>query len=352
MSHPRSPRALLPTPLPRRAFLATGTALGATALAACSSGPGASANSGDAAGGSAAAGAFSFTDDRGETVRLDAVPERIVAYVGSAAALLDYGIACVGVFGPARAEDGAPSVLAGGLDLDRLTSLGNAWGEFDIERYAGLRPQLLVSDVHTQPDLWWLPEDTASDILGLAPGVGIANVGPPLRVTVRRYAELAGALGADLGSAAVTGAKARFDAAAEAVRQAARDRPGLRVLAVSATEDKLWFCVPRDLSDLTYYQELGVGLVTPRDPDEGGTFQSVSWENAGLYPADLILLDDRAISLQPGRLEETKPTWRALPAVRAGQVAAWSPEPTYSYAGCAPALENLAEAIRAARVLG
>ncbi|GAB2928943.1 ABC transporter substrate-binding protein [Streptomyces mayteni] len=342
------PSTLLPKPparaVSRRGFLAaSGTVGTAGLLTACGAG-----GSDTPEGGGGSAGAFTFTDDREETVTLDAVPERIVAYVGSAAALLDYGIECVGVFGPAEAAEGQPSVLAAGLDLDRLTRLGNAWGEFNLEAYLGLEPQLLVSDIHTPPDLWWVPADTASDILGIAPSIGIANVGPPLRTTVERYAELAEALGADLAAPATAEAKNRFDAAAEAVRQAARDNPGLRVLALSATEDKLWFCVPSDLSDLTYYQELGVELIVPDTPDEAGTFQSVSWENAGRYPADLILLDDRAISLQADRLAETKPTWRILPAVVAGQVAAWNPEPTYSYAGCAPAMESLAEGIRSA----
>ncbi|MDT0321985.1 ABC transporter substrate-binding protein [Streptomyces millisiae] len=344
---PRRPRTS--SALSRRGFLgAAGGTLGTVGLVtACSA-----ADESTAGPAGPDSGQWTFTDDRGETATLDATPERVVAYVGSAAALHDYGIRCTGIFGPAVTGEGEPSVLAADLDLDRLTNLGNAWGEFDIEAYLALDPQLLVSDVHTPPSLWWIPEDTASDILGIAPSVGIANVGPPLRTTVERYAELAEALGADLASPHVVAARERYDAAAEAVRQAARDNPGLRVLALSATADKVWFCVPADLSDLTYYQELGVGLVVPENPDEAGTFESVSWENAGRYPADLILLDDRAISLQPDQLAADKPTWRSLPAVRAGQVAAWNPEPTYSYAGCAPAMESLAEAIRSAERLG
>ncbi|MGK5530422.1 ABC transporter substrate-binding protein [Streptomyces sp. URMC 129] len=330
----------------RRALLRTGGALGTGALlTACGGGNAPTAPD-------SGSGAFRFTDDRGETVELDAVPERVVAYVGSAAALHDYGVTCVGVFGPTVLPDGEPDVQAGRLDIDALTVIGNAWGEFDIETYARLEPDLLVSAVHDPPGLWYVPPDTADEVSGLAPGVGIRTLDTPLRTTIGRYADLAAALGADLGAPAVTAAEARFEEASEALRRAARDNPGIKVLAVSATDDMLWFAVPDALPDLTYYRELGVEFVSPGAPDEtGGVFRSASWENADAHPADLLLVDHRTGNLQPDRLTGTKPTWRALPAVRAGQVASWAPEPTHSHAGCAPLLEALADAVRSARVV-
>ncbi|WP_243741346.1 ABC transporter substrate-binding protein [Streptomyces sp. 8K308] len=346
---PRRPRTT--GALSRRGFLgAAGGSLGAAGLVtACSSGSSDDEQTGGSDG--AGSGGWSFTDDRGETATLDAAPERIVAYVGSAAALHDYGIRCTGIFGPAITADGEPSVLT-----PTWTWTGSpTWatpGASSISRSTWPRPPT-AGQRHPHP---------AEPVVGLR-GHRLRHPGhrakrrhsqrrPPAGHHGRALRRVGRGAGCDLSSPDVVAARERYDAAAEAIRQAARDNPGIRVLALSATADKVWFCVPADLSDLTYYQELGVELVVPEDPDEAGTFQSVSWENAGLNPADLILLDDRAISLQPDQLAADKPTWRSLLAVQAGQVAAWNPEPTYSYAGCAPAMENLAEAIRSATRLG
>ena len=84
-------------------------------------------------------GAWSFTDDRGVTVSLPALPQRIVAQVTAAASLWDYGVRPVGIFGPQRRADGTPDPLAGNIDLDAVTSLGEAWGEFDLERLIALQ---------------------------------------------------------------------------------------------------------------------------------------------------------------------------------------------------------------------
>ncbi|MEO3756596.1 ABC transporter substrate-binding protein [Streptomyces sp. B6B3] len=335
-------------PLTRRGLFAAGGSFGAAALlTACGDGSGDAADGGDGSG-----SGWTFTDDRGDRLELDGTPERIVGYVGSAAALYDYGIECTGVFGPTVLANGEPDVQAANLDVDRLTVLGNAWGEFNVEEYARLEPQLLVSNMHVPPELWYVPEDSADEILSLAPSAGILTQGSSLLSVVERYAELAEALGADLAAASATEARTGFEDAAETLRGTARDAQGLRVLALSATPDLLYLAVPGDFSDLTYYRDLGVEFVVPEDVDEGGHWQTVSWENADLYPADLILVDGRTGNLQPADLDRDKPTWRTLPAVQAGQVATWTPEPTYSYAGCTPPLTALADAVRAARPLG
>ncbi|MDT0310276.1 ABC transporter substrate-binding protein [Streptomyces sp. DSM 44917] len=336
------------TAFTRRSLLAAGAAAGTGALLTACGGDGGPGGAGGESGGDGSGGGWTFTDDRGETVRLDARPERLVAYVGSAAALHDYGVRCTGVFGPTVLPDGSPDVQAARLDVEEVTVLGNTWGEFNVEAYAELQPQLLISGVHTPPDLWYVPEDSAEEILSLAPSVGIRTLGPGLATILTRYTELAEALGADLAAPAVTEARARFDAAAGAVRTAARDNGGLRVLVISATADQIWFAAPAALPDLTYFTELGVAFVSPDNPEDGGVFESASWENADRYPADLILVDNRTSNLQPADLQERKPTWRALPAVRAGQVASWTAEPTFSHTGVAPLLEDLADAVRTA----
>ncbi|SFD67917.1 ABC transporter substrate-binding protein [Streptomyces aidingensis] len=341
--------------LTRRSLLATGGALGAGALlTACGSDSGSAEAGGDNGGGNGGngSGPWSFTDDRGTTVELDRTPEKIVAFTGTAAALYDYGVECVGVFGPTVTADGEPDVQAGELNVDKLTVLGNAWGEFNVEKYAGLAPELLVTNMFVENGLWYVPDESAETIAGLAPTVGIAVAPAALPSTtllsaIERTAELAGALGADLTARQNTEARTRFEAAAESLRQAARDSGGLTVLACSGDPDLFYASDPSASADLAYFKELGVQIVTP-DNVEGGFFESLSWENADKYRTDLVMLDNRSSALQPADLAD-KPTWTRLPAVEAGQVIEWTTEPRYSYAGCAPLLEALAEALRTAK---
>ncbi|MDT0345553.1 ABC transporter substrate-binding protein [Streptomyces litchfieldiae] len=338
----------------RRSLLAAGGALGAGALlAACGdeSDDNEGANADGDAQGQPGGGGWSFTDDRGETVELDAAPSNIVAFVSSAAALHDYGIECVGIFGPSSPVDGEPNPQAGDLDVSRLTSVGEAWGEFSIEKYAQLEPDLLISNMFPPPDLWFVPEEARDEIFGLAPAIGITGARVSLLEPIARYAELAEALGADLSATAVTEARSRFEAAAESLRRAARDNPGIKVMAVSADDENLYVAVPDSYTDLHYFKDLGVGVVEGRQVDEWGFWEFLSWENADKYHADIILLDNRAQALRPEDLAR-KPTWARLPAVAAGRVVPWSMEERYSHAGYAPILEQLSDTISNAEQLG
>jgi iron complex transport system substrate-binding protein len=337
--------------LSRRGILAAGGALGLGALlAACGDGgSGASDKAAEKDG-----GPWSFTDDRKEKVTADKAPERIVAFTGTAAALADFGLKdrIVGVFGETVLEDGSAHPQAGDLDVKKIEVLGNTWGEFDIEKYAALSPELLVTHQYDQGSLWYVPDESKDKILKLAPSVAVQVANVSLLKPIQRYAALAESLGADLKSRQVTDGKARFEAAAEKLRKAAKASGGLRVLAASGSADYFYVSTPAPAADLKYFAELGVNFVVPEDiKASGGYFESLSWENAGQYEADLIILDNRSTALQPGDLK-SKPTWEALPAVKAGQVAEWDPVPRFSYQGAAPLMENLADAIGKARKLG
>lgn len=337
--------------LSRRGILTAGGALGLGALlAAC--GDGGSQTSGRTAGKDA--GPWSFTDDRKKKVTADRTPERIVAFTGTAAALADFGLKdrIVGVFGETVLEDGSAHPQAGDLDVKKIEVIGNAWGEFDIEKYAALNPELLVTHQYDAASLWYVPEESADKILKLAPSVAVQVADVSLLKPIQRYAALAESLGADLKSKQVTDGKARFEAAAEKLRKAAKASGGLRVLAASGSADYFYVSTPAPAADLKYFAELGVEFVIPEDVKaSGGYFESLSWENAGQYEADLIILDNRSTALQPKDLR-SKPTWEALPAVKAGQVAEWDPVPRFSYQGAAPLMENLADAITKAKKLG
>jgi iron complex transport system substrate-binding protein len=336
----------------RRGLLAVGGSVGLGALvAAC--GSSSDSDSGAGSGSSAStpatapAGPWTFTDDRRKTVSLDRRPGNLVAYIGTAAALHDYGIECTGVFGPTKLKDGSADAQAGDLDVSKVTVIGNTWGEFGIEKYAALSPGLLISHMYQPPTLWYVPDESADKILGIAPGIGINIAGVPLTTPLTRYAELATSLGADLTTGANAAAKTRFEKASAALRAAAKASGGIKVLASSASADSFYVSTPSAVPDLSYYKSLGVDFVVPGKV-EGGFFETLSWETAGKYPADLIMLDDRTATLQPKDLTG-RPTWGRMPAVKAGQVLGWPSEPIFSYAKCADRIEALAKALTTAK---
>ncbi|NJP47512.1 ABC transporter substrate-binding protein [Actinacidiphila epipremni] len=345
----------------RRGVLAAGGALGAGALlAACGgsdadSGSGSGSGSGKSSAGSGAtggngkkaAGPFTYTDDRKKTVTLGSTPKNLVAYVGTAAALHDYGIECAGVFGPTTLKDGSPDAQAGDLDVAKVTVIGNVWGEFNIEKYAALSPGLIVSHTYDGKALWYVPEQSAAKILALAPSIAVNVTGVPLTTPLQRYADLAAALGADLASGANAAAKTRFETASANLRAAAKAAGGITVLACSASADSFYVSTPSSAADLTYYKSLGVDFVVPNKV-EGGFFETLSWENADKYKADVLMLDDRTATLQPKDLIG-RPTWQQMPAVKAGQIHPWPSEPIFSYAKCADQIEALTKAISAAK---
>lgn len=326
----------------RRQLLAAGGAFAlAPLLAACGGDDGKEVDE-EAADGSG--GPWSFKDDRGRTATADRRPERLVAFVSTAAALYDYGIECTGIFGPSKPIAGKPNPQVGAMDLAGLTSLGTAWGQFNVEKYAALQPDLLISNMFPAPDLWYVPQESREKIEALAPSVGISIARTSLLRPLERTAELAGALGADLKAQQVTDAEARFEKAVETLREAARGKKGLKVMAVTGDDENFYVAVPDSYCDLNYFKDLGVEFVEGKKSDEWGFWEFLSWESAAKYHADLIMVDNRSTSLTPKQLAE-KPTWRQLPAVQAAQTTPWSMEERFSYAGWAPVLEQLAAAI-------
>ena len=339
------------THLTRRGILAAGGALGLGAvLAACGDSDAKSEGSGEATT-AAKSGPWAFQDDRGTTVKLDKVPTKIVAFVGVAAALYDYGIEIKGVFGPTKTQDGKADVQAGDMDVSKLTVFGNVWDQFNVEQYAAFAPEVLISTTFDSAGtLWYVPEASKDKIAKLAPSAAISVYDRQLTKPLERMWELAESLGADMKADKVVQSKKDFEAAAERLRKAAKARPEIKVMAGSASQD-LFYVSGTNLSvDLEYFKALGVNFVEPPESAKkqgGGWFESLSWENVDKYPADIIMMDDRSSTIQPADITEA--TWKKLPAVKAGQVIARSPEPILSYDKCTPLLTSLAEAIEKAK---
>lgn len=320
-------RPLLPT-------LAAIAAIGL--LAGCSTGSAAPA--GDTA--------WSYTDGSGKTVELDAVPERIVAHAWAAAALIPLGIRPVAIYadGPV-AEDKSLE----GLDLTGIEIVGETWGEIDIEQVAELQPDLIVGE-------WWPVEEAYSGfeadvaeasapLLEIAPVIGVKQ-GDSVETMIADYEELAADLGADLDAPSIVAAKDRFQESLGAFQAALAAKPDLTVLAVSPG-DELSVAVPSAAAELADFQRWGMKLVEPAHPDEGFEYwETLSWENADTYQADLVIVDDRFPELFGS--VEAQPTWQTITAVPAGAVADWPAFWLRNHDAYATALDKLTTAIDAA----
>ncbi|MEV6608557.1 ABC transporter substrate-binding protein [Kutzneria sp. NPDC051319] len=327
--------------LSRRGFLIGAGGVAATVvLAACGNG-----NGGGAA---ASTGPWEFTDDRGQKITRDRRPTRVVAYVSSAAPLWDYGVRAIGVFGPQKTADGKKEIQAGNIDLAAETSVGNAWDDFSLEKFAALKPDLVVTGLSgAKPtDLWVIQNDLIGKVEKVAPIVALSEYKVTLPKVIQRYEQLAVALGGDANSPTITKAKADFQQASDDLKAAVKSKPGLKVLAVSSDKDNLYVCKPEFFADLSYYRDLGLDLVNGSGPDD--YFETLSWEQAGKYPADLILSDSRTFALSKQQLAQI-PTWAQLPAVKAGAVADWSTEPRFNPVLATPVIQKLTEVVKAAR---
>jgi iron complex transport system substrate-binding protein len=295
----------------------------------------------------AGSGEWTFTDDRDITITKEQRPTRIIAQIAVAAALWDYGIRPIGVFGPARLPDGTPAPQSGAVDLDTVESVGEVQGEIDIEKVIALAPDLIISSVvgdffvGDNDEVLKLVEETA-------PRLGILIRGVPISHTLDRIYELAGALGADLDAPEVVEAKERYDAAVEELEAAIDAKPGLTVMFTSASPELLYVAKPQGFADLTFFEELGMDIVTPEE--EGAVWGELSWEQAPKYEADLILNDARpGVEFTLPEEIATIPIWNELPAVQAEQVGPWyllNIIPSYN--GYAPVMEEMTEWIEMA----
>lgn len=293
----------------------------------------------------AGASGWSYTDGSGQTTTLDDVPLRIVAHGSAAAALIPLGIRPIGIYADTKITE---DLALKQLDLEGIEIVGEEWGTINVEAVAALEPDLIVAE-------WWpleqaysgLEEGTGAasqQLREIAPIVGVAQ-GPSIEAMLGDYEELALSLGADLDAPDIAAERERYAAAVESFESAVAAKPDLTVLAVSPTPELLYVAVPEYSAELSDFVRWGMPLVVPDNPDDGFEYwESLSWENANKYQADLLLIDERGY---PSNLAEAEkqPTWTSLDAAAAGAVAVWPAYWLRNHHDYATALEQLTAAI-------
>jgi iron complex transport system substrate-binding protein len=290
---------------------------------------------------------WSFTDDRGVVVQLDAAPTAVVAYLGIAAALHDFGYDVAGFFSGESRESVDPATVAPNLPFDTIENLG--FGDaLDLEKLVAMGVDLFVGanyDIAGAQTIWPVPDDVMAQIGGFAGVVAIAYAdGTDVDRLIQTNGNLASALGADLTAPAIDTAKETYDADLTALGTAIAGKPGLKALFMTGASDG--FYVGQGLADLNLYAQQGLEVVSV------GSWDLQSWESFANIEADVIFVDDRASGwLQPDELAKQVSTWSAHPAVAAGQVFPWRVEYVPSYQGFAPILEEMATEISGASLL-
>ena len=84
-------------------------------------------------------------------------------------------------------------------------------------------------------------------------------------------------------------------------------------------------------------------IVQPKMPPKE-YFLEISYEELDKYSGDLIIDDARGKATRDESMDD-KATWKALPAVKSGQVFDWKPAAPYSYLSSAPLLDAFATAL-------
>ncbi|MDF1602903.1 ABC transporter substrate-binding protein [Nocardioides sp. YIM 152315] len=307
-----------PDPSRRRLLAATVAVAAGALLAACG---------GDEGGGDTAAegsatpsqGPWSYTDDLGQTIELDETPTRIAAYGDAGAALWNFGVTPVALF---HYMDPADDPTFEDLDLSETEVIGTAYGEINLEELAALQPDLIVTttfDGDTADEMYGFKDEAQlAKIKEIAPVVGIEQSGSALDV-VATNEELAASLGVDTGEGSdVAEDRAEFEAASAELTEAASS--GLTVLPMYAEDAGLYVLIPQDDPMMSYFQDLGVQFEKTGGKDDY-YWETLSWENAGKYDADLVLNSQRG-SYSTEQLEE-QPVFGKLAAVEAGQIHPW-----------------------------
>lgn len=297
--------------------------------------------------GGAKAAAFSYTDDLGTKISLDAVPDRLVVQSSMAAALTDLGLGdkIVGTFGPLENADGQPDSQVAGLDIGKAEDVtgGGEYGDVDAEKVAALKPDLIVTSSYLEPDLWYLNDASATKIKALAPILVVSFDGKTLPELLDSTERAAKALGADLDSSQVTASHEAFTAAADRVKKASAALGDRTVLAGSGSTDLFYVSNPAVSPDLAYWKdELGLPITVPDNPDEGGYFESLSWEKADKYPADIFLYDDRIGEAGLQQLKGEK-VFQTLTAAKNKAYIPWTSVAPPSYQAYADLMDRLAD---------
>lgn len=331
-------------PITRRA--AIGTAVGCLTIVA-----GGSARAQESATPAASPSAeWTYTDVFGTTVSLPAPPVRIAANLSTAAALWDLGIRPVALFdSTATAYPDGDHIAWGNIDPAAVTNVGDAEGNIMPEALLAVDPDIVLTLTYDQAnpeDVAFVPPDLADAIQQIAPVLVVTDM-DSTELQLQRLVELAASLGGDLDTPAVVEAKGAYEAKVAEFREIAAEKQDLTSLFASIDPEALYVAGPDGVSELKFLKSLGLQFSNADAAAAGEFWETLSPEQALLYPSDIVYSDVYS-GLKTEADIESVAVYAAMPAVAADQVGLWKRDFPVSYAGITDFLETILETLRTA----
>jgi iron complex transport system substrate-binding protein len=296
---------------------------------------------------------WTYTDVFGTTVSLPARPVRIAANLVTAAALWDLGIHPVAVFDwTASAHPDGDHIAWGNIDVAAVKNVGDADGNIIPEELFTVHPDVILTMTYDQTN----PEDT----LGVLPDLAepIRQIAPVLVVMdmdstelqLQRLVGLAASLGADLEAPAIVAAKSAYDAKVAAFKQVATEKQGLTTLFMDFDPTALYVAGPDGVSELKFLSNLALQFANADAPAANEFWETLSPEQALLYPSDVIY-NDVYSTLKTVEELQADAVYGKMPAVAAGQVGLWERDFPVSYEGITSFLDTILSTLRTAEKL-
>ena len=292
-----------------------------------------------------ASGDWSFTDDKGVTVTLPARPERLAIDVNAAAPLWDYGIRPAALFGWNVNGDGSLTDAGGNVDVSTIELVGNVTEPIQVEALTAVDPDLVITIAWSDdPTEYWSIDTDALAQIGQRYPIVALSASAPADVTLGRYVELATALGADLSTPEQAAAKAAYEAKLADVTAAIAAKPDLTFAFAYLASTELYLASAPDWGDLIFYQSLGLQIPSV-GVETGGFWATISMEELGSYPVDVLFQSTRPGNLSAAEIE-ADPVFSLHPAVAAGQIFGWNQDMIMSYQGVTTALDVVLTAVQ------
>jgi iron complex transport system substrate-binding protein len=275
---------------------------------------------------------------------------RIAANLVTAAALWDLGIEAVAVFDwTASAHPDGDHIAWGNIDSTRVANVGNIEGNIEPEALLAADPDIILTLTYdrTNPDdVTGVPPDLAEAIGQIAPVLVVTDM-DSTELQLQRLVDLAASLGADLEDPAIVEARTAYEAKVEEFKSTVAEKADLTSLFINFDPTALYIGGPRGVAELQFLQTLGLQFANA-DSDAAGEFwETLSPEQALMYPSDIIY-NDVYSSLKTIEDLQAIDVYGRMPAVAAGQLGLWNRDFPVSYAGLTDFLETILVTLREA----
>lgn len=291
-----------------------------------------------------------YTDVFGTTVSLPDRPVRIAAILVTAAALWDLGIHPVAVFDwTATAHPDGDHIAWGNIDPSAVTNVGDTEGNILPEALLGVDPDIVLTltfDQSNPEDVTGVPLDLADAIRQIAPVLVVTDM-DATDLQLQRLVDLATSLGADLEAPDVAEARSTYEARVAEFKETVAEKQDLTSLFINVDPEAYYVGGPDGVAELAFLKSLGLQFANAEAPAASDFWETLSPEQALLYPSDIIY-NDVYSSLKTVDDLQANAVYTRMPAVATGQVGLWKRDFPVSYAGITDFLETILVTLRSA----